>query len=129
MVSLRVTKSEVNAKLAKSKTRELREAKAASSTRNRKTERKHYVSILEQFHCESVQYDFDIPVDSFKAKSFAKETGLKRDDRWAAVLPSDDLRSGYHVHFSGSWDSERVHMRIEYWDNSVRRRADHPPPV
>jgi hypothetical protein len=94
--------------------------------RKRKAEPKRTASILEQFHCDNVRYDFDLPIDSFKTKSFSKETGLKLGDQWEAVLPSDDPRSGYHVHFAGSLGDKNVHLRIDYWDLPVKRAAHHP---
>jgi hypothetical protein len=96
--------------------------------KKQRTERKDTPSVLARLQCESVRYDFDIPIDSFKAKAFTKETGLKQDDHWAAVLPTDDSRSGYHAHFSGNFDRDRAHIRVEYWDHAVKRRSTHPPP-
>src|SRR5258708_35855826 len=96
--------------------------------RNRKTERTRAISILEQFHCESVRYDLDVPIDSFKLKSFTRETALKLGDHWAAVFPSDDPRTGYHVHFTGSLDKEHAHLCVEYFDHPVKRTSTHPRP-
>lgn len=95
---------------------------------SRNTERKRAIGVLEQLHCDSVRYDFDIPVESFKARSFARDTGLKSGDQWAAVFPTKDPRSGYHVHFSGSLDKESAHIKVEYFNHPVKRTSTHPPP-
>jgi hypothetical protein len=94
----------------------------------RKTGPKRTASVLEQFHCETLRYDFEIPKDSFKTQEFSKETDLEPGDLWRAILPTDDPLSGYHVHFSGGLQGKRVHMRIEYWNRPVKRLAKHPPP-
>jgi hypothetical protein len=67
-------------------------------------------------------------MDSFKMKAFSKETGLKIGDDWAAVLPTDDPRSDYHTHFTGNASKEQVVVRVEFYNNRVKRRRDHPPP-
>jgi hypothetical protein len=92
------------------------------------TKPKHSVTELGRFQCDSVRYDFEIAIDSFKTKEFSKTTGIKKGDYWSAVLPSDTHQSGYHVHFNGSIGEEKVRIKIEYWEGRVRRNASHPPP-
>lgn len=67
-------------------------------------------------------------MDSFKMKAFSKETGLKIGDDWAAVLPTDDPSNDYHTHFTGNASKEQVVVSVEYYNNPVKRRRDHPPP-
>jgi hypothetical protein len=94
----------------------------------RKREQTPVPSVLKRLGCHSVVYDFEIPMDSFKATAFSRTTGLEQGDNWSTVLPSDSRLSGYHVHFKGTIESKRVRMTIEYWDNPVGRTKDHPEP-
>jgi len=61
-------------------------------------------------------------------KAFSKETALKIGDHWAAGLPTDDPANGYHAHFSGDAAQEQVNVRIEYFNEPMKRREGHPPP-
>ena len=82
---------------------------------------------LQQFDCVSVRYDFDLPIEAFNTRTFSKHTGLKKGDRWEAVLPTEDEQSNYHVHFKGNIETERVHLCVEYWGGAVKRTRIHPP--
>jgi hypothetical protein len=102
--------------------------KRQTPVKHRKKPEQYALSILGQFHCDLVRYDFNVPLDLFKTKAFSKETDLKVGDHWAAVLPSDDARSGYHVHFTGQLDKEHAHLRVEFFDHAIKRKSTHPPP-
>ena len=86
------------------------------------------VGVLERFHCKSIRYSFDIPMESFKMRAFTKETGLKIDDDWNAGLCTEDPTKGYHAHFDGTSSKEIVQIRIAYYRNAVGRLPHHPPP-
>lgn len=74
--------------------------------------------VLKQFHCESISYDFNISRESFNKRAFSRKTGLKVGERWSAGIYPKDPESGYHVHFKGVMEKERVHITVEYWDGS-----------
>jgi hypothetical protein len=96
--------------------------------RSPKTETKRRVSVLGEFHCDSIRYDFQVPIDSFRLKEFTKTTRIKKGENWSAVLPSDNRQTRYHVHFSGSIRDENVWLTIEYWEGRVTRGPHHPKP-
>ena len=85
-------------------------------------------SVLEQFNCDCIEYDIDLPVTSFNYKRFSRLTGIKVGERWSTVLPSRDPESAYHVHFGGLIQNKRVRMTLEYWNGTVTPSADEIEP-
>ena len=90
----------------------------------RTTKRIAVTSVLAQFHCRNVSYHFEIPITSFNAKEFFRESGIRAADRWTATLLPKDRDKGYHVHFRGYVDSKHMHLTIEYWDGARKAAAD-----
>jgi hypothetical protein len=82
-------------------------------------------SVLEQFQCESVVYEFDIPLKMFDARAFSKKTGIKSS--WSAVLNPLERSSGYHVHFKGRIEKRSVSFKVEYWDWGAPMPGDVEP--
>lgn len=72
-------------------------------------------SVLKQFQCEHVSYEFDVPMETFDAKLFFKTTGIEADS-WSAVLNPRKPGTGYHAHFSGNIEDGTAHLAVEYWD-------------
>ncbi len=103
-------------------------AKSKPAAPRKRSEPKHPVSVLGQFHCDVVRYEFNVPIASFKTKQFSRKTGISQGDTWSAVLASDASQSGYHVHFSGSVGKDLIRARIEYWEGRVKRNQSHPEP-
>ena len=80
--------------------------------------------ILKQFDCEWISYDFDIPRDSFNLRTFSRKTGVKVGQRWDAGVYPTDPATGYHVHFKGIVEKERVHITVEYFDGAYSVEAE-----
>ena len=102
--------------------------KRRSPERKRKPEQARNVGVLKQFHCENATYELSVPIELFDAKGFSKRTGVGPNEYWSTVLPSDDPKSEYHVHFKGRIQSKRVQMTVEYWEGGIRRTDHHPQP-
>jgi hypothetical protein len=89
----------------------------------------HSLSILRQFDCVVVSYNFVIPFELFNLKAFSRTTSLKMDQSWSAAIQPKDRQSGYHVHFKGRVESKQVRLTIEYWDRALKAAAkDEPEP-
>ena len=91
----------------------------------RKTAPRLQSGILKQFDCEWISYDFEIPRDSFNLRTFTRKTGVKVGQRWdAGVYPTDPV-TGYHVHFKGTIEKERVRITVEYFDGAYTVEEDY----
>jgi len=85
------------------------------------------ISVLEQFQCEDVHYDIEVPLALFDLKSFLKKAGIPRGNRWSGTLNPKDRGAGYHAHFKGRVDEERVRLTIEYYTGGQPLRDDAEP--
>jgi hypothetical protein len=94
----------------------------------RKTAPRLQSGVLKQFDCEWISYDFDIPRESFDLRTFSRKTGVKVGERWNAGVYPKMAATGYHVHFRGIIEEERVHITVEYWDGgyTVARKYSAP---
>jgi hypothetical protein len=105
--------------------------KNAQKQRSERTQKAvvHASSLLEQFHCETMRYDFDIPIDVFNLKAFVKATGIKvaRGGPWSATIYPKHRTSGYHVHSRWDVDGDTVSLMIAYWNKGKVRAAKVEP--
>lgn len=90
------------------------EKKKSRVVHSRTAKRPTLPSVLGQFHCSSVVYEFEVPLDLFNATAFSKETGIQSP--WSAVVNPQNRSSGYHVHFKGRIEKSSVSFSVEYWD-------------
>lgn len=103
-------------------------ARAKVRLRRQRADFKPTSSIFEKFHCTSIRYDFDLPIESFRMKEFSEETGISIGETWSAALPTGNPKNGYHAHFNGKATRDRVEFKIEYFNTVLKRGPDHPAP-
>jgi hypothetical protein len=86
-------------------------------------------SIFEQFHCQTLRYDFDVPVEGFDLKAFVKATGIKvgQGGPWSATIYPKHRTSGYHVHLRWEIDGDTISLMIAYWNKGKVRAANVEP--
>lgn len=109
--------------------------KDAQKQRSERTQKKAVMrprasGLLEQFHCQTVRYDFDVPLDVFNLKAFVKATGIKvgQGGPWSATIYPKHRTSGYHVH--SRWDvvdGDRISLTLAYWDKGKVRGTEVEP--
>jgi len=85
-------------------------------------------SVLKRFDCESVHYEFRIPIGLFNARRFSARTRIKTGERWSAVIRCKNPKNAYHVHFNGSVGDKYVRMTVSYWDGTSKPGPDEREP-
>jgi hypothetical protein len=85
------------------------------STRDVHTIRTHQGSLLDEFHCEGIVYEFVVPASDFNLAKFSRETGVKLNESWSAVAQPKDTPCGYHVHFDGRVNDKRAKITVAFW--------------
>lgn len=75
--------------------------------------------VLNEFHCETIVYNFHLPKELFNTRKFSRETGIKTGERWSSILHPKE-RVGYHVHFNGHMEKEFINLTVAYWDGAIK---------
>ena len=84
--------------------------------------------VLDEFHCDTLSYEFQFVSESFNLKKFCRATGIGSGERWTSVLRSKNQRNGYHVHFDGRITAKTIEVTVAYWDGSTRADTDEIEP-
>lgn len=99
----------------------------STSATSPKRSRVRTPSVFEQFHCRHVHYELEVPSALFDSKSFFKKAGIPPGERWSGVLNPRERGLGYHTHFRGRVDRDRINFTIEYYNGGQPVRNDAEP--
>jgi hypothetical protein len=93
--------------------------KSSSSTKAAKRQSEGSL-ILSGVGCEGIDYDFDVPISSFKWKAFSSRRKFEPGDRWYAIVPAKAAATKYHIHFTGRVTQKSVEITVFF---CYRRRS------
>ncbi len=75
--------------------------------------------VFDEFHCDSISYDFRVPLTKFDLKKFSRMTSVTLGQKWSAMANAKNPSSGYHVHIDGRISEADARIMLSYRDGTL----------